>query len=155
MARTLLTTLVVLVVTAAAFYAGGVVGFVEGQAVQLGRQAPFEASWITATVSALRAGRSSEAVAILEQQLDGQLITHGAHSLTTTPRFERPGLNPALGYKLLGPVAEYRSHNPAVTDDPGVASTINGIVRCLWKAPLEAPDSEVQAYLRSCYRGAW
>jgi hypothetical protein len=153
--RTLLTALVVLVVAAAAFYFGGIVGFVEGQAVQLGRQAPFEASWITATLSALRAGRSSEAVAILDQQLDGQLITHGVHSLTKPPRFERPGLHPALGYKLLEPVAEYRSQNTAVSEDPEVASTINGIVRCLRKAPLEAPDSEVQAFLRVCYRGAW
>ncbi len=153
--RTTLIALIVLVVAALAFYVGGVVGFVEGRAVQLERQAPFEASWITATLSALRAGRSSDAVALLEQQLDVQLITHGAHSLTGPPWFERPNLDPALGYKLLRPAAEYRTQNPPVGGDPESASTLNSIVDCLRKAPLDAPDAETREFLRSCYRLAW
>ena len=153
--RTAFIALVVLVVAALAFYIGGVVGFVEGRAVQLGRQAPFEASWITATLSALRAGRSSDAAALLEQHLDVQLITHGVHSLAEPPWFERPDLDPVLGYKLLRPVAEYRSQNPPVSGDPEITSTLNGMVDCLRKAPLDAPEAEARAYLRSCYRSAW
>jgi len=153
--RIAIVAVATLLVGTAAFYVGALVGFVEGQAVYFGRQAPFEASWITATLTALREDRSSEAVALLEGRLDSQLLTHGVHLLAGPPRFERPGLDPVLGYNLLEHVAEYRSQNPPVSENPGVASTLKGLVGCLQRAPFGSPKPEVQNYLRACYRRVW
>ena len=151
----LLFAALVVVAVAVSFYLGGLVGFVVGSGTHLGRAAPFEASWLTRVLIQIREGRAEDASRLLESQLDSSLITHGYSVLAGPPRFELPKSKELRGYKLLSQVAEYRSRHPSVIEDPEVAGIIDGIVGCLSQAELQAPNSQLEPYLRSCYREIW
>ena len=143
------------VIAAVSFYIGGAVGFVHGQADQIGSSAAFEAQWITLALTALRAGRSEKAIELLEGQLDGEILSHGVYLMSPASPFLLPRFRSPCCFKILRPVAKYRAEHPSTAGEPGVAATLAGIDGCLQTEQLDRPDEQVREHLRTCYRAAW
>ena len=138
-----------------AFYFGAHVGFVEGRAVEIGRNAATDAFWVSQVLSALRAQNQQDALKVLEDHLDGAIMSHGVHILAGPPKFELQKHQFVEGFKMLGPAAAYRAAHPTASENPEVRATITGISACLSEAKLGESEESVRAVLQACYRGVW